>query len=396
MILVLLAPQATAGRFTLLFSADVSGETEPCGCAVEPLGGLARAASVVASARGQSAQPDAVLYLDAGNLLASALETGSTSSSPAHLLARKRAEMVASAMTHMGLAGFLPGPGDWSLEPGATRRLLDRAGLVAIASNARSRDSDRGVKREGPASSPASSWKPDLLVTAGGVKVGVIGLVEARPQDEARLKAWGATFDEPGLVAQERVARLRARGAEVIIALLDVGKLPAVRAFLREVHGLDFAIAAGTGTRLDPPEQVGDTVLLGAMPLGREVGWVDLEVRVPGRPFVDRRARERLSARLADHERQQQDLAGEAVDPQARHRRAALERVLAEERAALARPTEPSPNNFDAKLIALDASWPDEPFVADLLARGSTRGSLPASSHRPDASRAPARTPRPK
>jgi len=214
-----------------------------------------------------------------------------------------------------------------------------------------------------------------------------------------QLKRGNLTFDPPERVANERVASLRARGAAVVIALVDVGKLPATRAFLRGVHGVDFAIAAGTGTRLDPPEQVGDTVLLAAMPLGREMGWVDLEVGAPGEPFADRRSRERLAARLSDHEKQQRDLEAEPVGAEGRqvnHHRAALARIVAEERAALSRRAEPHANTFDAKLIALDPSWADEPFVADLVARLSAATSANHPSRRAQTMSSPVPAPGPK
>jgi len=52
-------------RFTLFYTAEVHGTLEPCGCTSDPLGDVARYASVVRAARKQSGD---ILLVDAGGL----------------------------------------------------------------------------------------------------------------------------------------------------------------------------------------------------------------------------------------------------------------------------------------------------------------------------------------
>ena len=59
-------PAAPRGReIALLYSSNLQGKYAPCSCAVQPLGGLARRATVTARAR---AEADATLVVDAGDL----------------------------------------------------------------------------------------------------------------------------------------------------------------------------------------------------------------------------------------------------------------------------------------------------------------------------------------
>lgn len=56
-----------ASRFKVFFSGNVTGETEPCGCAVNPKGGLDRRLNYITAATKESPYP--YLIVDAGNVL---------------------------------------------------------------------------------------------------------------------------------------------------------------------------------------------------------------------------------------------------------------------------------------------------------------------------------------
>ncbi len=63
-----LAETATAPHLRLLVSANVNGETEPCGCAVNPKGGLDRRWNYVEQAKASAGEAKVPLFLvDAGN-----------------------------------------------------------------------------------------------------------------------------------------------------------------------------------------------------------------------------------------------------------------------------------------------------------------------------------------
>ncbi len=67
-------PAAPRGReIALLYSSNLQGKYAPCNCAVQPLGGLARRATVTARAR---AEADATLVVDAGDLFQPAGDRG--------------------------------------------------------------------------------------------------------------------------------------------------------------------------------------------------------------------------------------------------------------------------------------------------------------------------------
>src|SRR5262245_49246005 len=55
-------------RFSIIYTAEVHGAVEPCGCTSDPLGDISRLATVVAAAK-KDVGPGAVLLVDGGGLL---------------------------------------------------------------------------------------------------------------------------------------------------------------------------------------------------------------------------------------------------------------------------------------------------------------------------------------
>ena len=95
---------AVPDHVTLVYSADVAGYLEPCGCSQDQRGGLARAAAVLKKIRAEG-QP--VLFLGGGDLL---FESAPTAES--RVQDRLKARAVAEALRKMGLAATVAGERD--------------------------------------------------------------------------------------------------------------------------------------------------------------------------------------------------------------------------------------------------------------------------------------------
>src|SRR5437868_1732239 len=90
----LAAPPPRGKLITLLYSSNLGGNYEQCGCPVHPLGGVGRRATVIDRARGEA---DAALVLDAGDLFLPDPATIRDGKRPEAGEIERRARMLASA-----------------------------------------------------------------------------------------------------------------------------------------------------------------------------------------------------------------------------------------------------------------------------------------------------------
>ncbi|MEO7669122.1 MAG: hypothetical protein ABIW57_07270, partial [Polyangia bacterium] len=118
----------------LLYSSNLQGEYEHCGCGAHPLGGLVRRATVIDRARAES---DGVLVVDAGDLLLPAQFHDVRRQPPATEEVERRARLILQAYARVGVHAFLPAERDLAVGPGRLARLLKATNVPAVASNLR-------------------------------------------------------------------------------------------------------------------------------------------------------------------------------------------------------------------------------------------------------------------
>jgi len=102
-------PPNQSKRVELLVSSDLRGEVEPCGCNLEPLGGLARLSTVLKSIPPATHQH----FLLHGNLLSD----GHKPSPQAEAQFALKKEFLDTALPNLGLTLALAGPADRKLPP---------------------------------------------------------------------------------------------------------------------------------------------------------------------------------------------------------------------------------------------------------------------------------------
>jgi hypothetical protein len=359
-------PPPRGSHVALLYGSDLDGAYETCGCPVHPMGGIARRATQIDRAR---AEADAVLVVDAGNLFWPSRVTPGKPPDPGEL--ERRARLLATGYGRMGTTAYTPGARDLGLGVALLARLAKQAGLPVISANLR-----------GPGG--ALLFEADRIVTAAGLKVGLFG-VTAAPG------VAGVEAGDPAEAARDEVRALRARGASVIVALIGVGGPPDTRAWLASIPGIDWAVAGGTGLRLDTPETAGGARMLAAMAEGKELGRLDLHVVGGSLTFADRGERAEVETILADHRRQLVDYDRRlgSVDPASLRdyyetRRHQIELTIARETALLARlPRRITGSWFENRLIPLDAATPDQNGVAVLVEAYNRESARRAAAGRP-------------
>jgi Cytochrome c554 and c-prime len=234
-------------RVTLFYTGAVRGTLEPCGCTSDPLGDIARMATIVRQAGKAS------LLLDAGNLLYAGESVPEARAEGADL----QAAFLAAELAKLPLAGAGLGEADLARGPG---RVVPRR----LAANA---DAGDGAG--------APFLQPSQLRTVGGIKIGVLGVA-----DPELLRRHGLKAEDPAAAAARESARLRQQGAEIVVILAAVERAAARR--LARGSGADFVVVGanpGMGmVRADPID--GSFVVAPAEEL-QMIGRIDVVLRDP-------------------------------------------------------------------------------------------------------------------
>lgn len=247
-------PAPARPTFTVLALAEVRGQIGPCGCTSDPLGDISRTAQLVAQAR--AAGP--VLFVDAGSLLYSKAPI------PPHLEAQEelKADLLAETYrTALKVDALGLGPADL---PGGAKG-LETLRLPRLASNV-------------PELSAAA---PPRVLEIGGAKAGVFGVI-------AKGAVTGIKLGDPVAAGKQAVAQLRSQGAQVVIGLIQAEDKRAAAKLVREIGGIDLAIA-GLGLKAPEPneiaiepQQVGNSWLVMPANRGQIVARLDVTLRGPG------------------------------------------------------------------------------------------------------------------
>jgi hypothetical protein len=269
-------------RLTLFFTTELKGQLEPCGCTSDPLGDMARWAALIGEARRRG---EAVLYMDGGSTL---FEQSTLTASRAGQ-ERLTADLMASALTALAPTAIGFGPTD--LADGAKGTRLPR-----MAANLDAHD---------------VAIAPSRVVDAGGVKVGVFGVVSPRA-----LGGLGVAAGDPVASAKQQIAALRQDGARIVVGLLHMPRTEA-RDLVRDAPGIDFALVgadapdptAGGRKVAIAPDKVGATWLIEPASKGQVVSRVDIALGA-GDGMADALGAARIAPLEAEVDALAKDVAG--------------------------------------------------------------------------------------
>ncbi|MES1207090.1 MAG: multiheme c-type cytochrome [Pseudomonadota bacterium] len=370
------SPAARGTQLALLYSSNLRGEYEHCGCPEHPIGGLVRLATFVDRARAES---DGVLIVDAGDMLLPAETPIETFLPPLDSEIERRARVILGAYARMGAHAVLPAEGDLRIGPARLRRLLRAFHIPAVASNLAD-----GAGRP--------FFERDRLITIAGVRVGIFGVVMPQKADQALWDRWRPMrAADPTSTARAEVASLRARGAQMIVALVHLGAPEVVARFLREVPGITWAVAGHVGAELATPEAVGGARLLEAASEGRLAGRLDIHVVDGGMTFTDRGERAQLLAQVDDGKRQlvdnerraAEDLSGRMRDFYVVRRKSITDTLVHAAEAARKLPAAVHGSWYENRIVPLDESFPDHPGVAQLVAAYNAENTRRAAAGLP-------------
>lgn len=119
--------EGLSANFTLAYTANRQGETDPCGCQNPDIGGLGRMAERLL----QLKQRGPVVFVDAGNAFFSVPKL----SDGRKAFERSRAELIAEAYRQMSLQAYSPGVRDFSAGADFFWKVLKKSGATAVSAN---------------------------------------------------------------------------------------------------------------------------------------------------------------------------------------------------------------------------------------------------------------------
>jgi 2',3'-cyclic-nucleotide 2'-phosphodiesterase (5'-nucleotidase family) len=260
------------GKVTIIYTGNIGGRIDPCGCRI-PKGGLARRATIVKDMRTQT--PDAIV-LDSGALLYESIRLNAPFE-PAH---RAKAHLAVEEVVRTGIDAVNVSAMDLA-DSADSLQAFGAQGMPWLSANIAWRKTGELV------------FKPDIIKTVGNLRVGVFGFM-----DDNSL---GVTFfDEtsplkvldPLETARTEVEKLR-KECDMVIALayMDFDR---VQKLVDTVPGIDVAIVSHTRDHNPGSEHVhfmpvkeGKTVLARCPDGGRVIGRLELEIVNGSTDFAD-------------------------------------------------------------------------------------------------------------
>lgn len=237
--------------FKLVYSHDVNGELEPCGCKKNPLGGLAKMATILDSLK----QIQDLLVVDAGNLLFKSQNMTSVQEEEWIL----KAELLMQTQKKFGLDAINVGIKDLT---NGLKFLQDKSKAFEvpyISSNVVGVDSKK------------LAFEKYIIKNVSGIKVGIFGVTQG-----ITPKPSGVDWDvlDFATSAKETAKELKSKGCEIIIILADVSKQPFEK-MITSMQEVDFAVLGHDQYRVNP-EVVGQTTILRTRDRGRAIGTLEI------------------------------------------------------------------------------------------------------------------------
>jgi 2',3'-cyclic-nucleotide 2'-phosphodiesterase (5'-nucleotidase family) len=269
LVLLALPGQPGAKSLTIAFQGDNGGEIAPCGCQVNPSGGLPKRKTVLE----QLASPH-LLVLDSGNALFANAGVASAEE-------LKRATFIFNVMDELGTRAMAVGQRDLSGGTAFLESLTKGHALRVLSAN---------LMRDGRRVFDAST-----VFQIGGVSVALIGVTAPGPvvPNDSSVMATPT-------VAATRAALKQLGKREVTVVLAATSYADAMQLSQELGSDVDFIVQSGEFRGAQPPQRVssGSSLLLASAQKGQALANLELTVGSKSGPFIDVAVAERHEQQL--------------------------------------------------------------------------------------------------
>jgi len=264
---------ASETSLTLIYTSNNLGEVEPCGTCPDggDNGGLPRRSHYLKTVKEEARN---LLILDAGD----ALVVSYFSEPRGRQQARRRAEFVLTLYETLGYHALNLGDTDLGLGVGYLKDLQKKTTIPFLSANLKEKKTGKHV------------FKPYIIKEAGGIKIGILGLVTAdiSPPIQKELKDY--FIDNPVKAAAETVNRLKS-SCDHVIVLAHLTTLE-IESLVRDVQPISIVIG-GNDRSFVFPKQINRSLYVQTDAFGIHVGRLNFNLLKGSYEFADV-----LSARL--------------------------------------------------------------------------------------------------
>lgn len=244
----------TPWTLTILYTNDVQGNLDPCGCAKEQLGDISTRAAILRSLR---AREKNAIVVDSGDAF--------SDESLFNTFDRARRELIVEAMGYMGYDYLNVGDTELGFDLPVLKEIQAKAPFKLLSSNILDR-----TRRE-------PVFSPYALHPVEGLKVALIGLVTDRPPKRLPPEHLRELlFADPIIAAQGYVSALRDQ-SDLVVVVAHLG-LEREKELARAVPQIDVIIGGHGGQLLQTPLKVGKTLILEGGDQGQYVGKLSLKL----------------------------------------------------------------------------------------------------------------------
>ncbi len=253
-VLLILAACTPAGKtpepvtLNILYTGNVNGELERCGCAEKQLGGVARRKTIIDRLREEPA-----LLVDAGDLLFGSFVDRAGSRG---FYRSKSGAMIAS-MNRMGYDAVTPGDYDFAEGKEFLLERIAEASFPVVCANL-----------VGPDGRPVVA--PYRVVTKGKLRVALVGFLDSHVVTDRYREALGPLQIEDPFESARRLLPEIEKQSDVIVALIHFNIVDVTK-FLTAHPAIGVAIQ-GHVTGDGQPVQVARSLVVAGGVLGKEIG----------------------------------------------------------------------------------------------------------------------------
>ena len=253
----------TSEQLTMLVTANVRGQLDPCGWKANPLGGLPRRLTYINQIRESGVDP---ILLDAGDALfeLNILVSGKEASS------KLRAKTVFEATAKMGNYLYNVGHNDFAAGFDFLKQLEISANNNFISSNIVNAGTDD------------LAFKSHVIIERNEVKIGIFGILSSLPASVKELELKDALS-----VINSKVEELRPQ-VDILIMLINANKLQLDK-LVSETKNVDYVFSSRETSRTRPERKQADgsPMLYGTGIEGKYLGRVDLKINDKSKPLND-------------------------------------------------------------------------------------------------------------
>ncbi|MDD3987735.1 MAG: hypothetical protein WC293_00115 [Candidatus Omnitrophota bacterium] len=267
----LICGAAFAQEITLLYTGQTHAMLYPCDCPVEADGGVARRASLIKQLR--KGNPN-ILLLDSGNYFGGGLLDQATQNTQ---LDMQRTVINLRAMELMQYDALNLSDDEFNFGERFLEESAAKFKLNFISSNIQSERTAYYIIKE-----------------IAGVKLGIVGLAN----NKVKGKLVALKILEPLAALEDSVAKLKERGADIVILLSNVG-LEECQRLVKEVPGIDLVLEGGGSFEKEITYKKGETIFLRPAWQARKLGKAVLKIK--NKRIVDSKIEEiRVSDKITD------------------------------------------------------------------------------------------------